>query len=472
MVLKSFIRDGMCLQPVSVEVVLTPGLPVITILGLPDKIIQESGKRIQAALLSQGYQMPKAKTVMVSLHPREIKKSSLGLDLAIALGILHVSGQKLLQNEAASIYGELDMHGNVQAPEDIGLLGLVEGELLTGVGSTSLSGSYSIIRDLRSEPERQTTPQVVRLWQRPPPLYPKYHKEAAEILKIVSAGEHSVVLAGAPGSGKTACVESVASFLAEPTRKQTLDLQKSDYYFRQQNAWRPVIKPHHSTTALAMVGGGSLAQPGEIVRSHQGILILDELLEFSTEVQSILREPMENGTLSLSRILSRRAYECKSLVLATSNLCPCGEYLPQTLNRCRCSSLQLRRYLQKLSGPFVDRFAILQFTSTWKKQKSEEVSAEQILKEVTSAICFRQEVRQQEEPNGDLLLPAVVRTLAKNVDVNNLPQFSSRRREIFFWRVARTIADLGSSENITSQHIERSLFLTYFPFEEIKKIFE
>lgn len=472
MILKSFIRDGMSLLPVNVEVVLTPGLPTITILGLPDKIIQESGKRIQAALLSQGYQMPKAKTVMVSLSPREIKKSSLGLDLAIALGILHVSGQKILERETATIYGELDMHGNVHAPEDIGLLGWVGGELLTGMGATSLSGSYAVIHDLRSEPELKMASEPLRYWERPEFPYQSYSTEAAEILKIVSAGEHSVVLAGSPGSGKTACVESVASFLAEPTSAQAVDLQKSDYYFRKKNTWRPVMKPHHSTTALAMVGGGSLAQPGEIVRSHQGILILDELLEFSNEVQSVLREPMENGTLSISRILGRRMYDCKSLILATSNLCPCGEYLPQKLNRCRCSSIKLRQYLQKLSGPFVDRFAILQFTSSWKKQNEQEVSAEQILKAVTAAVQFRLLKREQHVPNGWLSLPDILPTADKEIGKHNLPQFPSRRRELFFWRVARTIADLDASETITSYHLEKSLFLTFFPFEEIKKVFE
>lgn len=471
MIIKSFVREQMSLKPVDVEVVLTPGLPIISILGLPDKTIQESTKRIQTALLNQGYQLPKARQVIVNLWPREGKKSSLGLDLAIALGILHESGQKIFTDTNDYVYGELDMAGHVRAPEDLILLSSIGDSVLTGDSAKNFDFDTKVLSEISSEVVFKRAQSTKSLFKRPAFLYQNFSQPIADLLKIVAVGEHSLMVAGPPGSGKTSFVDSVVSFLDMPNDGQKREIKKNSYFFAQELNWRPVVKPHHSSTALSLVGGGLQMLPGEIVRSHEGILILDELLEFSEEAQSVLREPMESGFYTMARAGRRQQFPCRTIVLATSNLCPCGEYTPTSGKICRCSSLQLRKYLQKLSGPFVDRFSIFCFSNHWRKSDTQEkMSSESLLKEIEKSIAFRKN-RGQENMNERLSVEDIERTFENEKVKNLMPHFKSRRRQMSCLRVARTIADLEFSEKIKIEHIEKSLHYTFFPFEEIKKIF-
>ncbi len=460
MVIKSFVRDHFSLQPVDVEIALTPGLPVISVLGLPDKVIQESTKRIQAALLNQGYQMPRAKQVIVNLWPREIRKSSLGLDLAIALGILIESGQKPIMDSDIVVYGELDMQGAVRAPHDLVMMDSVPTRLMTGVGARGQCGSHFELASLNQEPQWIESVQQSIEQKRPAFLYPTLNPQICELLKIVATGEHPALLVGPPGSGKTAFVDSVISFLSAPTPNQLREIRKNSFYFKQSVTWRPVVKPHHSSTALAFSGGGNTLVPGELMRAQHGVLILDELLEFSKDVQSLLREPMESGVFHMARAGRRVEFFCETLILATSNLCPCGEYSPNSLKMCRCSSLQLRRYLQKLSGPFVDRFSILQFSNDWSKtEQNDYLPAQSVLAHIQKAVDFRSIERSKIE-----LEESKIKKLS-------WPKFKSKRRELACLKVARTVADLEFSVEIKQRHAEQALQYCYFPFEQIKKNF-
>lgn len=461
MIIKSFVRDHFSLIPVEVEIALTPGLPVISVLGLPDKVIQESTKRIQTALLSQGYQMPRAKQVIVNLWPREVRKSSLGLDLAIALGILVESEQRPPLDPDMVVYGELDMQGSVRVPKDIQMMDQMPPLFLTGIGNSSLRGNRFELGALKEDPQWVESAWVPTESKRPPFVYPLLNPQTCELLKVVALGEHSLLLAGPPGTGKTAFVDSVAAFVAPPTERQTREIQKSAFYFKQSGLWRPVVKPHHSSTVLAFSGGGIGLVPGELMRAHHGILILDELLEFSIGVQSLLREPMESGVFNMARAGRRHEFPCESLILATSNLCPCGEYIPNSHKICRCSSLQLRRYLQKLSGPFVDRFSILQFTTQWDQAEQKDfVKSQAVLQHIDQALVFRSRERKKTDSSEQ----------SQGEGTNlSLPKFKSKRREIACLKIARTLADLDFSAEIKSEHIEKSLQYCYFPFEQIKK---
>jgi magnesium chelatase family protein len=463
MIIKSFVRDQFSLRPIDVEIVLTPGLPVISVLGLPDKVIQESTKRIQAALLNQGYQMPRARQVIVNLWPRDIRKSSLGLDLAIALGILIESQQKVALDPNMVVYGELDMQGAVRVPQDISMIDQIPMMLLTGASKSSLGVNHFELSELKANPKWVEASHVSQVPQRPSFLYPSLNPLVCELLKIVASGEHSLLLAGSPGTGKTAFVDGVSAFLAPPDDSQMHEIKKNSFYFKQSGEWRPVVKPHHSSTVLAFSGGGNTLVPGELMRAHQGVLILDELLEFSTGVQSLLREPMESGVFHIARAGRRHEFSCQALFLATSNLCPCGEFSPTSQKMCRCSSLQLRRYLQKLSGPFIDRFSIFQFTTHWSKTSQKEfVPSEDVLNSIEQAVNFRKTVRKQNIPNE---------MMQSFENKFSLPNFKSKRREISCLKIARTLADLDFSEEIKSLHIEKALHYCYFPFEQIKKIF-
>lgn len=472
MIIKSFVRQSFSLEKVDVEIVLTPGLPTISVLGLPDRVIQESTKRIQAALLSQGFHMPKGQQVIVNLWPRENKKSSLGLDLAIALGILHETGQKNLPEDDFFIYGELEMDGRVRAPQDLLFIHDEKFKILTGRSCEKFVFSSYSLENLRSEPILVRGEEKYKKWIRPPFLLESYASEKSFLMKCVAHGEHSLILCGSPGSGKTSFADGVASFLSPPNDAQAREIIKNDIYFSQTSDWRPVIRPHHSTTSLAFIGGGNLLKPGEIIRAHHGILILDELLEFSKEVQSALREPMDTGSLYLARTGQRQKFLCQTLVLATSNLCPCGEFIPDQFSRCRCSSLQLRRYLQKLSGPFVDRFSILQSTSHWgDHQNNEGERAPKILEDLQKTFEFQKEMRAQTVPNQLLNCEEIKEKFIDKKTLSLLPHFKSKRREQSCLRLSRTIADLHFSEKIERSHVEQALQFSYYPFENLKKIF-
>jgi magnesium chelatase family protein len=180
---------------------------------------------------------------------------------------------------------------------------------------------------------------------------------------------------------------------------------------------------------------------------------------------------MESGFYTMARAGRRQQFPCRAIVLATSNLCPCGEYTPQSSRICRCSSLQLRRYMQKLSGPFVDRFSIFCFSNHWRKLESQiQVSSEDIFAAICKSIEFRK-ARGQKGVSDTLLAEEIEKSFENNKLKKLLPTFKSKRREIACLRLARTIADLELSEKIKTEHIEKSLHYTFFPFEEIKKIF-
>lgn len=466
MVIHSFIKDYFGLRPIQVEVVLTTGLPQISILGLPDAIIRESAKRIQTALVAQGYHMPRAKQVLVNLKPNEIKKTSLGIDLAIALGILWESGQRAVDAKDIYVYGELSLEGQVLAPKDILNIPSLDRPILTGQGSDSYPFTTKILSSLRGEVVDGKKVSSTFNFSRPSLKKILFPEKVAEYLKIIAVGEHSALLAGPAGSGKTTFVESVAPLLGSPTIEAVKDILRIGHYFNQKPLWRPVVQPHHSSTAISLVGGGAPPRPGELVRSHRGVLVLDEILEFDPKVQSMLREPIEQKKISLSKGAYHREFPCDFLLLGTTNLCKCGDFVPDKQNRCRCSGRQLRNYLEKLTGPFVDRFDILLLTHKWHRQdiQGSEIGLKDILFECENARKFISEKRSPKKINSQLSTEEIIQTFESQTLENLLPAFRSRRRKLSFLRVLRTIADIDLSEKINQKHFQQAQEMAYVNF--------
>lgn len=478
MIIKSFIKDYSGLRPVEVEVECIQGLQQITILGLPDKIIQESAKKIQSALLNQGYHMPRGQQILVSLSPRDIKKSSLGLELAIALGILWISGQKPLPPGASLdslyVYGELSLAGVVSVPEDIEDIPLENILLVTGESKNLLPIATYSLQQLQSEylflEEQDLTQQ--KKWIRSKCATSFFPKELARLLQIVAVGEHHILLAGSAGTGKTTFAEAIVHFLKEPNLKISREYRRIGRYFGDVWEWKPVVQPHHTSTPIAMIGGGVPMRPGEISRAHGGVLILDELLEFHQDVQSALREPMEQSCVRVSRSQDRRILPAKTLIVGTTNLCRCGEFTPVRMKACRCSSQNLRRYLERLSGPFIDRFALLQVCSgKTKAEKSTLVSSDEILQSCLAAYEFIDQRRGQKVSNQLLKESEIVPLFSKPEWLDLLPEFSSQRRRLALLRVAKTLADLDGSMQIELRHLRESEKLTVTSFSQMRSLF-
>lgn len=474
----SYIDTNQDFVSVEVEVALVPGLSQIQVLGLPDKLITESSKRILSALTQQGFRLPPGQQIMVNLFPHHLAKSSKGLDLALAVAILaecRAINPDHYDFKKTHFYGALSLGGEVYAPDDIGNFEneKLQSPLITGRGAETQNFDFYEIQSLKDFPHSMTLRQghKKQLWRRPSfDSELKFSTTMGHLMAVIAAGEHPTLLAGDAGAGKTTMAEAIAPLLAPPEDEVFFPMRKLWRKYGRSLTWRPVTEPHHSSSPIAMIGGRMPPRPGEITLAHTGVLILDELLEFHPQVQSALREPMEKGRIQVSRGGERRVFPAEALILATTNLCNCGRFHPQKRNRCGCSSQNLRRYLEKLSGPFLDRFAIFHLLNDPPPKSGDEkstLSQEQIFEHVSQAHHFRTQ-RGQTQPNQKLTEPELLTMIDPNIDMEWIPHTSTRRRKNSLFRVARTIADLEGSPLIQRPHLDSASLWTCRDFYRLQ----
>jgi magnesium chelatase family protein len=462
MKVSSFVRVGHELVAAEVELTLGPGLPQFSFIGLPDAALRESGLRVRSALREQGFELPHSQAILVHIKPTFLKKTSRGLDLAIASALLYETGQLSLPEETPILYGELTLKGEVVQPDDMIEAPEHSGVLITGRSKAPLSFMTRQISDLASliDGGDLVLPSHEFHFSRPPLLIKKLPREAAEFAKVVAVGEHSLLMAGPPGSGKSTLADHLAAWVEAPTLETIKDVRHFWSAQSRKLVWRPVLKPHHSITPLAMIGGGASLWPGEITRAHGGILIMDELLEFHSEIQEALREPVESGSISLVRAGASRTYPARVLLIGTTNLCPCGNFVPRRkkLSTCRCVKSVRRKILTRLTGPFIDRFALIALTDTWMDDT--QVSVDDVTTDVERAIDFRR-ARGQSVPNARLA-PEVIEDTLGAFELEHIVKTTarSRRRRAALLRVARTLADLRLSNEISIADLERAREMT------------
>ncbi|AGH95260.1 ATP-binding protein [Pseudobdellovibrio exovorus] len=384
MKLKSLIQNGTKLEVAEVEIELIPGIPQIHFLGLPDRLIKESFYRIKSALKNSGYKFPLTNQIIVNIKPNHLRKSSRGVELAVALGILLKTGQIESSRVDTSwvLYGELGLDGSIYEPSDLvqNLFILNDQMVLTGKGS-GVPKCYRL--ESLNSGEIHFTSQD-RVYQRPKKgLERLYSEEEAEFLFLAATSGLHVLLAGDSGAGKTTLAHSLRSFLREPEENVRLS----------EDQWRPLVAPHHSITPAAFLGGGGNLYEGELERSIGGMLLLDEFLEFDADVLESLRGPMEGGTLRLTRASAVREVSLQVQVVATTNLCPCGQWTPFKVQlSCRFSRTRCRRYVERLSGPLVERFGILYFVKPMVKR---QITGHQILQRIQRVRRFLSQCGQQ-----------------------------------------------------------------------------
>lgn len=467
MLVHSYIRVGQELVPVEVELNLIPGLPQISFLGLPDAALRESAIRIRSALREQNFTLPQSQQILVHLRPSHLKKTSRGLDLAVAAALLWETGQVPYPTDTGlpCLYGELTLKGEVLRPDDMDEIHPPPQEpIWTGKGEeASLPFAVRRIQELKDLATGSVllAPAQERTWRRPAVGARRFPKAAAEVAGIVAAGEHSALFAGPPGSGKSTLAEAIPSWIAEPEPDAFQIARRLNRQVGRDISWRPVLKPHHSITPLAMIGGGSALWAGEIARAHGGVLIMDELLEFNSEIQESLREPVEQGLITIVRAGGSRTFPARLLLLATTNLCACGRFVPKRQGvACRCSRKVRQRTLGRLKGPFADRFAIMSLTDEWSETADDSIPSGMIAARVQKAIAQRMQ-RGQNKPNAFACEDAIEATLTdwqRKTQIMGLRL--SRRRKAALLRVARTIADLDGSEVIGNRHLERAVHHT------------
>ncbi len=472
MAIYSLTQSSQGLKLVEVEVQLVRGMPNLQVLGRPDSSIKECALRLKTAFQNLGWEWPRNQQIVVNLKPAHLRKESSGLDLAIALGI-RIAQEELdlktyFKNSDVVAFGEVDLQGNISAPRELAFWeGTSTQIVLTGPSSWDFHFDVFEISNLVDIKQATKRPAKNFTEFLTPPLKKEFFfsKKAARLLEITSSGEHSLLLAGPAGSGKSTWAEALGAMLPPPFEKEFLKARIFHLRQKRELKWRPFLQPHHSASSISLVGGGVPPRPGAFTLAHGGVLLMDEYLEFTKDIQEALREPMEKAEVHLFRGTEMVVYPSRFQLIATTNLCPCGNFEPGKIVSCNTSLRRCRSIIERLSGPVVDRFDILHFTSEWGPK---EIHSENIDENIQRALKFRKQ-RGQSYPNALLPLTKLTQDLPTKLKPYLPEPGSSQRRLRALLRVARSLADINENLEIGVKELNEAMELTWSPFEQLKQ---
>ena len=490
---------GLDAYKITVEIDVINSIPSISIVGLPDTAINEARDRVRSAIKNSGYTFP-AKKVVINLAPADIKKVGTNFDLPIAVGILVEEG--IIASEKIKDYaflGELSLDGEIRGIN--GVLPLVlglknfgiknvivpennsnEAALVDGINIYGASHLGDVVNHFIETPlklKKIDIAQYLNKKQNEEFIYDfkdvKGQKKAKKALEIAAAGGHNLLMSGSPGSGKTLMAKCFASILPPLELNEALELTKiysiagllsSDEPLMTQRPFRPI---HHTASANGIIGGGSNPKPGEITLAHRGVLFMDEIVEFPRQVLEVLRQPLEDSKIVISRANHSITYPAKFMLLAAMNPCPCG-YLGDKEKQCTCSEFQISRYLSRLSGPLLDRIDIqIEVPRLTSEDLLQSTAAEECSADIRKRVIKAREIQIERYKNDGILTnaeltPKLIKKYCKiNKNLENIfktaivkYQLSGRKYDRIL-KLARTIADLDNSAEIEQNHLMQAL---------------